>query len=132
MGPPPPDFLVTLPSSFDFDDTVDILKGAIEQENLMFVHEIDAQRMLRMVEVQTGGMKQILFFHPRYMKRILESNRNGTIVAPLKIAVMEMPTGRVMVRYNRPTNLFDGYDGLSDLAAELEGIIEKIVGEIES
>ncbi len=130
-GPAPPDFLVTLPSSFDFDDTVDILKGAIEQENLMVVHEIDAQRMLRMVEVQTGGMKQILFFHPRYMKRIIELNRHGAIVPPLKIAVMEMPNGRVMVRYDRPTHLFEAYDGLSELAAELEGVIQQILDEIK-
>jgi len=57
MGQPPPDFLVTTRSNYDFDDTVDILKGAIEQENLMVIHEIDAQRMLRMVEVQTGGIE---------------------------------------------------------------------------
>ncbi len=62
-----PDFLVTVPSNYGFDDTVDLLKGAIEGENLMVIHEINAQRMLRMVEVQVGGMKQLLFFHPRYM-----------------------------------------------------------------
>lgn len=132
MDPAPPDFLVTTLSIYDFDDTVNILKGAIEEQNLMIVHEIDAQRMLRMVEVQTGGMKQILFFHPRYMKRIVDSNRHGAIVPPLKIIVMEMTNEKVMVRYHRPTNLFEAYKGLSDLAAELEGIVERILGEIKS
>ena len=126
----PPEFLVTTPSGYDFDDTVDLLKGAIEEENLMVVHEIDAQRMLRMVEVQVGGMKQILFFHPRYMKQILEANRNGAIVPPLKIAVMEMK-GKVMVQYPKPSYLFETYDGLGDIAADLEALTERIVGNVK-
>ena len=127
---PPPEFVVTTPSAYDFDDTVDLLKGAIEEENLMVIHEIDAQRMLRMVEVQVGGMKQIIFFHPRYMKQILEANRNGAIVPPLKIAVMEMK-GKVMVRYQKPGYLFETYDGLGDIAADLEALTERIVGNVK-
>jgi len=129
---PPPEFITTVPSDYGFDDTVDILKGAIEGENLMVIHEINAQRMLRMVEVQVGGMKQLLFFHPRYMKRILEANRNGTIVPPLKVAVMEMPDGKVMVRYPKPSHLFGPYEGLSEIAQELEEVVEKIVANVQN
>ncbi len=128
---PPPDFLVTTPSAYDFDDTVELIKGGIEEENLMVIHEIDAQRMLRMVEVKSGGMKQILFFHPRYMKQIIEANRNGAIVPPMKIAVMEVK-GKVMVRYPKPTYLFETYDGLGDVAADLEAVTERIVGNVKN
>ncbi len=128
----PPEFITTVPSNYGFDDTVDILKGAIEGENLMVIHEINAQRMLRMVDVQVGGMKQLLFFHPRYMKRIREANRNGTIVPPLKVAVMEMPNGKVMVRYPRPSHLFGPYEGLSEIAQELEEVVEKIVANVQN
>ena len=129
---PPPDFLVTVPSKYGFDDTVSLLKGTIEGENLMVIHEVDAQRMLRMVEMQTGGIKQILFFHPRYMKRIIETNRNGAIIPPLKIVVMEMPDGKVMVRYPKPTYLFAPFDGLGDIAQELEGVVEKIAASVQN
>ncbi len=128
----PPEFITTVPSNYGFDDTVDILKGAIEGENLMVIHEINAQRMLRMVDVQVGGMKQLLFFHPRYMKRIREANRNGTIVPPLKVAVMEMPNGKVMVRYPRPSHLFGPYEGLSEIAQELEEVVGKIVANVQN
>ena len=77
QGPPPPDFLSTVRSSLSFDETVNALKQAIEGENLMVVHEINAQQMLRMVGVRTGGMEQILFFHPRFLKQIMETNPNG-------------------------------------------------------
>ena len=125
--PGPPDFHVTATSKYDFDDTVALLKGAIEQQNLMVIHEIDAQRMLRMVQVQTKGMKQILFFHPRYMKRIREVDPNGAIEAPLKVLVMERPDGKVMVRYVRPTYLLGRYSGLEEIGEELDSVVSGIV-----
>ncbi len=129
-APPPPDFLVTVPSAHDFDRTVALLKQAIEGENLMVVHEINAQQMLRMVGVRTGGMRQILFFHPRFMKRLIETNRHGGIVPPLKVLVMEMPNGRVMVRYHDPVHQLEPYTGLEELAAELRGVIEHVVAAV--
>lgn len=51
----PPEFLVVQSSKYDFNDTVELLKGAIEAQNLMVIKEIDAQKMLRMIDVQTKG-----------------------------------------------------------------------------
>ncbi len=130
-APPPPDFLVTVPSARDFDQTVALLKQAIEGENLMVVDEINPQQMLRMVGMRTRGMRQILFFHPRFMKRIIETNRHGGIVPPLKVLVMEMPNGRVMVRYHDPVHQLEPYTGLEELAAELRGVIEHVVAAVQ-
>jgi uncharacterized protein (DUF302 family) len=100
------------------------------RENLMVVHEVNPQQMLRMVGMRTGGMRQIMFFHPRYMKQILESNPNGTIEAPLKLVVMEAQDGRVMIRYIDPTYLFGRYEGLEDTGRELKGVVEKITASV--
>ena len=35
-------------SKYSFGETVDILTGAIEEQNLMVIHIIDGQKMLRM------------------------------------------------------------------------------------
>ena len=51
-------------SKYSYSETVDILKGAIEQQNLMVINEIDAQKMLRMAGKQVDGMSQIFYFHP--------------------------------------------------------------------
>jgi len=126
-----PEFLVTTPSAYDFNATVSRLKQAIEGENMMVLHEIDPQQMLRMVGMRTGGMRQILFFHPRYMKQIMEANRNAGIVPPLKILAMETPDGRVMVRYHDPVHQFAPYPGLEDLASELQGVMEAVVASVK-
>ncbi|MEE9267356.1 MAG: DUF302 domain-containing protein [Gammaproteobacteria bacterium] len=128
---PPPDFHVTVRSAYGFDETLERLKQAIEGENLMLLHEINPQQMLRMVGVRTGGMRQILFFHPRYMKQIFETNRNGVIEPPLKLVAMEMPDGRVMIRYIDPTYLFGRYDGLEEIGSELNAVVKKIVASVQ-
>lgn len=126
---PPPEFLVTQRSAYDFDETLSRIRRAIEAENLMVVHEINPQQMLRMVGVRTGGMRQVLFFHPRYMKQIMETNRNAGIEPPLKVLVMESPNG-VMVRYEDPVHQFQAYLGLGGIAEELRGIFERVVAAV--
>lgn len=128
---PPPDFLVTVPSAYGFDETLALLRQAVEGENLMLVTEINPRQMLRMVGVRSKGMRQLLFFHPRYMKRIFEANRNGGIEPPLKILVMERPDGSVAVRYHDPVHMFAPYQGLDEVAAEFRGILERVVGRVQ-
>ena len=130
-APAPPDYIVTVRSAHAFDETVDMLKSAIEEQNLMVIHEINPQRMLRMVGVRTGGMRQILFFHPRYMRQILETDRNAGIEPPLKVLAMEAPDGSVMVRYVDPVYQFGRYTGLDEIAVELKAIVEAIVAVVQ-
>ncbi|MFQ5703463.1 MAG: DUF302 domain-containing protein [Gemmatimonadales bacterium] len=127
---PTPEFLVTRPSAYGFEETLTRVKQAIEAENLMVIHEINPQQMLRMVGMRTKGMRQILFFHPRFMRQIIEANRNGGIEPPLKILVMEAPNGKVMVRYENPVHQFAPYQGLDSIASELSGIVERVVGSV--
>lgn len=126
-----PDSQAMVASAYDFNDTVELLIAAIEEQNLMVIKEIDAQKMLKMVNKQVGGMKQLLFFHPRYMKRIVETNPMGSIEPPLKIAVMERPDGKVMVKYIKPSHLLGKYEGLGDLGAELDKIVADISSSIK-
>ncbi len=128
---PVPAFLVTVRSTQDFETTLATLKQAIESENLMVVNEVNPQQMLRMVGMRTPGMRQVFIFHPRYMKSIIETNRNGGIEPPLKILVMEAPNGQVIVRYHDPVHQFAPYEGLEAIALELRGTIEKIVHAVQ-
>ena len=125
-----PDFHVLTKSKYDFSDTVELLKVGIEEQNLMVINEVDPQKMLRLVGVQTKGMRQIFFFHPRYMKQIYETNKQASIEPPLKFVVMEMPNGKVMVRYIRPSHKFSPYTGLNDLATELDELMVVIAKSV--
>lgn len=125
-----PEYHVITKSIYDFSDTVELLKASIEAQNLIVIKELDPQKMLRLVGVKTAGMRQIFFFHPHYMKRIYETNKLASIEPPLKIVVMEMPNGKVMVRYIKPSYKFNPYNGLNDLAAELDELIALVAESI--
>ncbi len=126
-----PESQVMMASVYDFNDTVEILTAAIEEENMMVLKEIDAQKMLKMVNKKIGGMKQLLFFHPRFMKRIIETNRQGSIEPPLKVAIMERPDGKVMVRYIKPSFLLGKYLGLEEIGSELDSLVADIASSIK-
>lgn len=117
-------------SKYSFDETIDILKGAIEEQNLTVIKEIDVQTMLRMAGKEVKGMKQLLYFHPKYGRKVFEANSQAGIQIPLKFVVMEKPDGKAAVRYFMPSKLFENYKGVESIAKELDGIVNKIVNEI--
>ena len=126
----PPDGSIMKVSKYTFDETVDILKGAIEEQNLMVIAVVDAQKMLRMAGKDVKGMKQIFYFHPKFMKRVMEANNWATIQIPLKFIVMERPDNKVVVRYFLSSKLLYSYEGEEDIAKELDSLINKIINEI--
>ena len=115
-------------SKYSFSETVDLLKGAIEQQNLMVVYELDGQKMLKMAGKNVGGMKQLFFFHPAYMAKVMKANEMAGIVIPFKIIVMEKK-GMVMVRYFMPSTVLKSYKGTETIASELDGKVTKIIAE---
>jgi len=117
-------------SKYSYSETVDILKGAIEEQNLMVIHQIDAQKMLRMAGKQVGGMSQIFYFHPMYMRKVMEANPEATIQIPLKFIVMEKPDKTVVIRYFKPSAVLNQYEGEAGISSELDGLVAKIIAEI--
>ena len=110
-----------------FHETMSSLTQAIEAENLMVIHVIDGQKMMRMAGKQIGPVNQVFFFSPRYMRRVWEANQMAGIQIPLKFIVMEKPDKKVVIRYLNPSSLLGKYKGVEEIAAELDGIVEKIV-----
>jgi len=115
-------------SKYSFSETVDILKGAIEEQNLMVIQVVDGQKMMRMAGKETGGMKQIYFFNPKYMRKVLEANNMAGMAIPLKMIVMEKD-GKVMIRYILASEALKQYKGTETVAAEIDGLINKIIAE---
>lgn len=109
-------------SSLDFEATLTRLRDSIERADLWLIHEIDPRKL-----VARGGhailpARQLLFFHPRFMRRILETNPNAILEAPLRIIVMQHPEGHVSVRHPDIVRSFAMHDGLETMGAELEAI----------
>ena len=121
-----------LHSALDFEVTLAALRQAIGAEEMMVLHEIDTQAIVRRGGIEIPAVSQILYFHPRYMKRVVELNPRAIIEAPLKFVVREVPgqvrgeAPGVQVNFWSPTILFGRYEGLGALAEELEEVAGRI------
>ena len=119
-------------SAADFATTIARLKAAIEAEQMWVLAELDPQMLLRKDGYAIGPARQIFYFHPRFMSRLLAANASAIVEAPLKFVVMADATGRVVVRHPDISNAFAGYDGLQPVAEDLAAVTARIVQSISA
>jgi uncharacterized protein (DUF302 family) len=115
-----------------FADVVARLRQAIEAAGLWVLHEIDPQSLLSRGGYTIGAARQILFFHPGLMARVLAADPAALLEAPLKFAVLELPGAAVMIRWFDPAPAFSRYQSpaLAALGLELAASCEEIVSAI--
>ena len=122
-----PKFQTVADSTLDFDATISRLKQAIQEQDLWLIHEIDPQMLLKRGGYEIRATRQLLFFHPRYMVRLLKLDPNALVEAPLKLVVMQMEDGTVTVRFQNLDVLFGRYGGFTEFIDELTAICDRIV-----
>jgi len=122
------EFQHSLVCGLPFEDVVQRLREAIEASDLWVLHEINPQQLLHRGGYTIGATRQILFFHPRYLARVLQADPTALLEAPLKLAVMQRPDGATTIRWFDPAAAFAryGHPALSELGRELASICEKI------
>jgi len=125
LSVPAPPENIAVRSPLDFARTLDALRANIVREEMMVLHETNTQAIIARASVQSMGLMQILYFHPRYMKRVLEANPAAVIEAPLKFAARETPDSTFIHRLS-PGFLFGRYEGPRDLGEELELLAARI------
>jgi len=121
-------FQCTLTCKLPISDAVAQLHEAIGGAGLWTLHEIDPQALLKRGGYAIGPARQILFFHPRFLARILAADPAALLEAPLKFALLETAGGRVVTRWTDPALAFARYENtaLADLGLELSAVCEEI------
>lgn len=115
-------------SNYTFQETLDRLTAAVRDVNLVVVKEVDYQTMLKMVNMDTEGLRSYEVFHPRYGAQLFRGDRTAGLEVPLRIFVRE-DGDKAIVSYYQPTSVFAGYSGLGDLASELDGVFDRMTNQ---
>ncbi|WP_352629955.1 DUF302 domain-containing protein [Mesorhizobium sp. M0496] len=92
---------------------------------------MDPQALLQKGGIITIRLRQLLWFHPRYMARLLLTDPSAVPEAPLKFVVSEQATG-VMVRALNPVLVFSPYPRLFGLAQELFDTTERMLQTVSA
>jgi uncharacterized protein (DUF302 family) len=119
--------------SLTVEEVVTRLKQGIIAADLWVLHEIDPQMLLSRGGFAIGPARQVLFFHPRLMSRLLAADSAALLEAPLKFAVIGFPDGQAELRWLDPAIAFARYrsPALTELGNELAGLCEGIVNSID-
>jgi uncharacterized protein (DUF302 family) len=115
-------------SPLAFEEALSLLKAEIEKEGFWLLAEIDPQKLALKAGHEIPPARQLLFFHPDYLLRLLEASPEALIEVPLKLAILDLAEGGVLVSHTRPSEILAPYPGLSDLAEELEAKVKAIIG----
>jgi uncharacterized protein (DUF302 family) len=121
-----PQHQIVVPSSYGFEETLQRLRDAIAAAELWIIHEIDPQALLKNGGFATIRLRQLLWFHPRYMARLLLADPGAVPEVPLKFVLSEHTAG-VTVRALNAAMVFSPYPGLSGLAQELAEVTERML-----
>jgi uncharacterized protein (DUF302 family) len=122
-----PSFQSVVIPVLDFEATVAVLKQAITEMDLWLINEVNPQILLERGGYAIQPARQLFYFHPRYLVRLLGADPGALVEIPLKLVVLQMPDGSVTVRHNHVEGLLNRYKGLSGLAAELAEISSKLI-----
>jgi uncharacterized protein (DUF302 family) len=111
----------------DHETVLQRLRAAIQAEDIMVLAEVDAQAILGRSHYAIGPTRQILFFHPRFMARLLAADTAALLEAPLKFSVIQ-GDGEVAVRWQDPLPGYARYgnEALTALGVELAFACERI------
>jgi len=126
----PKDGSVLVVSKLNFNDALGKIEEAISKNNLIIMDDINGQAMIKMAGKKIPPMHQIIFFHPKYMREVYESNPMAGIVVPLKIIIMER-NNKTIIRYFKPSTLFKPYKGTKKVAEELDKLMNNIIKTVK-
>ncbi|WP_158628793.1 DUF302 domain-containing protein [Dyella choica] len=114
-------------SGWDFEATLERLRQGVAEKDMWVIQEINPQMLLERGGYSILPARQLLFFHPRYVARLLATDPSAVAEIPLKLVVMQMPDDSVTVRHNDVESLFGRYPGLAALASELSEISQDLM-----
>jgi uncharacterized protein (DUF302 family) len=84
-----------------FTEVIWRLREAIEAAEFWILQEVNSQMLLKRGGYAAAPVRQLMFFHPRFMVRILEVDPAAMLEVPLKMAVLELPDSCVRTLWQR-------------------------------
>ena len=116
-------------SKSGFTETVKILERSVDENGLKVISIIDAQANLKKIGIEGGGNKILEVFHPKLAKEVFDNDLRAGIVPPLRIYIYE-EGNRTHVSVQSAVELFSQYNGLEELAARVDTMLDSVVNSV--
>jgi uncharacterized peroxidase-related enzyme len=108
------------------------VRDQIKNADLWVLHEIDVQATVARADLKIRPMRQILYFHPRYMARLLALDERAGYAAPLKFTLCESNDGAATeIICMRPSIQFAPFPCTREVADELDQVFDALIDRLK-
>jgi len=107
----------TLP--LPFGQVYKTLKQRITEQGFLLLHEIDTQAIVAKHGVSIAPLRQLLFFHPKYIAEIMANDPLAINDIPLKLVLQEIDAHTTQLSFKNPVGSLQDYGLDPELAEEL-------------
>ncbi|HVI47300.1 MAG TPA: DUF302 domain-containing protein [Chitinophaga sp.] len=121
----------TIVISRAFEPLLQAAREAIQQEGFLLIQEINPQAILAAHNMHIPPVRQLLYFHPDYMKEIIDKDPAAVIEAPLKLVLRETGATETTIHAFHPSIHFEGYKNLASLSATLATKTNNILAALQ-
>lgn len=120
--------IVTQPSSYTMDETIDVLKEGIEEMGLNLMAEIDHAGAAANNDLELLPSKILIFGNPAIGTQLMRTDQRVGLDLPLRMLVWENEDGRVFMSYRAVSTLQDDFaiEEHQDVLQKMEGALEKL------
>ncbi len=94
--------LVTIQSSHPFDQTVEMLRKMVAQNEMMVLSEINHGKILSMTGLKLNGLS-LFIGNPTVGKKLFSANKGVGVAVPIRVNVFQDTDGKTYVNYVKPS-----------------------------
>lgn len=120
--------IITSPSSYTMEETVEVLKSAMEEMELNLVEEVDHAQAAVDHELELRPTRVLIFGNPKVGTALMKADQRAGLDLPLRILVWENEDGRVFLTYRTPTALKTSFalENQQDVLEKMREALDKL------
>lgn len=125
--------IITSPSSYTMEETVEVLKSAMKKMDLNLVEEVDHAQAAAGNELELRPTRVLIFGNPKVGTALMKADQRAGLDLPLRILVWENEDGRVFLTYRTPTVLQTDFalkeqqDVLEKMSKALDDLSKEVI-----
>jgi uncharacterized protein (DUF302 family) len=123
---------VTVESSRDFEGTVDAIKKAVSNGDMMVLSELNQGQILSMTGLQLNA-HSFFIGNPSVGKKAFSADPSAGLVIPVRVNVYEQ-NGQTFVSYFKPSDLFSSYksEKVKKIGNKMDRVLKMMMQKISN
>ncbi|USD25101.1 DUF302 domain-containing protein [Flagellimonas marinaquae] len=110
-----------------FGQVYKTLKQRITEQGFLLLHEIDTQAIVAKHGVSIAPLRQLLFFHPKYIAEIMANDPLAINDIPLKLVLHQLDETTTQLSFKNPVHSLQDYGLKPEMAVELLNRVQAIL-----